>query len=502
MSKPIDARHFSFYNEIKYAFSDAKCSSDFWTTPLGMKRFLKIGDSDQIEPHHVPLIEEKLKLSINIKGDYEYESNNKYPRRITMEYKNDLYTLKVKKKSIQKIYPANATLTTFYKINGKYFVYDGGDEIVIDETMTEAKLRNSKNVMYRKFKMSEMSDKDKETLNGFKNKDDEYEEQLAQFIMKYHDEYIKHIQHLKAISGIDVALSGFSLKQTALNLVSQFWKPYEFQELDKRETDWIFSTKCCALTYFKEECTVQARLVDFNSFYSSLEIYNKNMFPLGNPIYSTLDILPVVLSFGIYRVKISNYDRRLFVHNEKNYYVYTDIKLALKLGFKVELIQDGQPNFLHYAPADRESGDKLFKGYVETLISYKQSNPLVKPLLNILWGSLSEKTKHYSDTTDGEISDDDDIVDVSEKGKELFLIKKRVYKHNTARIGVFLTSYGRCKMADFMEDFIDDVARVHTDGLYITGNKEFIFSNEIGGLKLEKSGVFHFKDLKTITQLE
>jgi hypothetical protein len=185
------------------------------------------------------------------------------------------------------------------------------------------------------------------------------------------------------------------------------------------------------------------------------------------------------------------FTRRLFVHNEKNYYVYTDIKLALKLGFKVELIQDGQPNFLHYLPADRETGDKLFKGYVETLFPYKKINPLVKPLLNILWGSLCEKTKHYSDTTDGDISDDDDIVDVSEKGKELFLIKKKVYKHNTARIGIFLTSYGRCKMADFMKDFIDDVSRVHTDGVYLTGNKEFVYSDEIGGLKLEKTGLFH-----------
>ena len=36
------AKHFCFYNSIKYAFGDYALSPMTWTTPSGMKQFLKI----------------------------------------------------------------------------------------------------------------------------------------------------------------------------------------------------------------------------------------------------------------------------------------------------------------------------------------------------------------------------------------------------------------------------------------------------------------------------
>ena len=42
------AKHFCFYNSIKYAFGDYALSPMTWTTPSGMKQFLKIGIDDPI----------------------------------------------------------------------------------------------------------------------------------------------------------------------------------------------------------------------------------------------------------------------------------------------------------------------------------------------------------------------------------------------------------------------------------------------------------------------
>lgn len=493
----IDTKHYSFYNEIKFAFCDAKCSKDFWETPLGMKRFIKIGDSDQIEECHIPLIEQKIKVSINVIGDYEYASQHKYPKRITLSYKNDLYTLKTKKQSISKIYPKGLGLVTYFKIDDHYLTYDG-NEIIADYTLKETDLRIAKSFLYKKFQKSELTEEQKNILENIEN----YEEQFADYLMLYHDKYIKDINHLKEISGIDIAENGYSIKQTALNLLCPFLKPYQFQELDKRETEWYFNTKCCGLMYCAEPCTVRAKVIDANSFYSSIETSNKFLVPLGNPIYSRLEKLPDVIPFGIYRAKITNYDSRLFTGNDKNHYTYTDVKQAVKRGYTIELIQDGEDNFMGYDSSNREAGDKLFKGFVDRLYPHKKSNPLVKRLLNILWGGLSQKTKYYADDTEVDLDDDDEIIDVGENGIESFLIKKKVYKYHTARVGVFLTAYGRAKIADYMEDFIDDVVRIHTDGFYTTSSKEFQFSTELGGFKLEDEGLFKINNLNNIEKLK
>lgn len=496
----LDTKHFSFYNEIKFAFCDAKCSKDFWTTPLGMKKFLKIEDFEQIKKFHIPLIEDKIKVSISVIGDYEYESQNKYPRRISLQYKNDLYTLKVKKQSIQKIYPKNLTLTTFFQIDDHYLTYDG-NEIIADYTMTAQQLKTSKNIIYKKFQKSELTENEIKIITDITDKD-ELEEQIAKYLMRQHDEYINNINHLKQISGIDISENGFSIKQTALNLLSNYLKPYQFSNLDKKETEFYFNTKCHGLMYCSEPTTIKGKLIDANSFYPSIMTSNKFIVPLGNPMYSKMDKIPDVIPFGIYRAKITNYDRRLFAGNDKHYYTYTDIKQAVKRGYTIEVIQDGEDNFMGYDSSNRESADKLFKQYVDILYPHKKSNPLVKRLLNILWGTLSQKKKFYADDTELDLDDDDDIVDIGENGIESFLIKKHEYVHNHARIGVFLTAYGRSKMADYMEDFINEIYRIHTDGFYTTSNKDFHFSTELGGFKLEDEGRFKINNLNNIEKIE
>ena len=101
-----------------------------------------------------------------------------------------------------------------------------------------------------------------------------------------------------------------------------------------------------------------------------------------------------------------------------------------------------------------------------------------------------------------ELDDLEDFIAFGEGDDDCLLIKKNEYVHPHARIGVFLTAYGRAKMADYMEDFIDDVYRVHTDGFYTTSSKDFKFSDELGGFKLEDEGTFQINNLNSIEKMK
>ena len=83
----------------------------------------------------------------------------------------------------------------------------------------------------------------------------------------------------------------------------------------------------------------------------------------------------------------------------------TDFLCAKKLGFTMELIEDGQANALIYSSDKcmKAHDHQIFGDYVEKLFSLKKANvPKAKELLNMLWGSLSEKNKTDTCFTPGD----------------------------------------------------------------------------------------------------
>jgi hypothetical protein len=209
-----------------------------------------------------------------------------------------------------------------------------------------------------------------------------------------------------------------------------------------------------------------------------------------------LDVLGEVISFGIYRAKISGSDSRLFIQNPKNFYTYTDIKEARKRGYAIDLICDGKPNHLFYDSGSRETGHYLFSKYVELLYPLKSKNPLVKELLNILWGALCQRKKVYHD--DEEV--DFDTLDWTDMGEEeddsSFVEDAKKYVLPHARVGVFITAMGRAKLADAIADIKDEVFRIHTDSYHSTSNRVVNLSSELGGWKLESEGIFQVVSMR------
>ena len=75
------------------------------------------------------------------------------------------------------------------------------------------------------------------------------------------------------------------------------------------------------------------------------------------------------------------------------------------------------------------------------------------------------------------------------------------FKLAWGRCGIFITAQGRKKLADFIENDVDDVYRIHTDGFIISNQKQFQFSNELGGFKLEKEGTFVIKNVNSVEMI-
>jgi len=77
-------------------------------------------------------------------------------------------------------------------------------------------------------------------------------------------------------------------------------------------------------------------------------------------------------NFGIYRVKITCSDYRIFRYNKRNYYTHYDLTVAKKNGYKMELIVDDKPNCLIYGKDCRINGDVMFKQFIDYLFPLKK----------------------------------------------------------------------------------------------------------------------------------
>jgi hypothetical protein len=85
----------------------------------------------------------------------------------------------------------------------------------------------------------------------------------------------------------------------------------------------------------------------------------------------------------------------IFRPNEKNYYTHIDVNFAKELNYDMEIIEDGQPNFLSYEGC-LINGAKLFKPFVDYLYQFKHIGyKTIKVYLNSLWGFLCKKKSNY-----------------------------------------------------------------------------------------------------------
>ena len=156
-------KHFCFYNSIMYAFGDLSPAPSFWATPLGMKKFLKIGETDEIEIKHVALLEPKMKVCVSVVGDEDYVSDATYPKKITLTLRDGHYSYFSKKTELTKVWVQGLKYVLFRKIDDHFLTYDG-DELVADYDLALEDLANSTEKTYKRF--NELTEEQTEKLDS------------------------------------------------------------------------------------------------------------------------------------------------------------------------------------------------------------------------------------------------------------------------------------------------------------------------------------------------
>ena len=104
------------------------------------------------------------------------------------------------------------------------------------------------------------------------------------------------------------------------------------------------------------------------------------------------------IRYGIYHVKITGSDYRLFKTNSRNWYVHTEVTRARTLKYKIEVVEDGKPNALRYYKL--ACGSKLFRGYIDYIYKLKAKGiKSAKKYLNVLHGALCQGNIITTDTS-------------------------------------------------------------------------------------------------------
>ena len=99
-----------------------------YQTPWKFKKNIGLEKCDKVDIDLIPLIEDKIKVKINVKGNYEYKSDKTYNKEITVILEDGHYTLETHKKDLVKGITFKKQKPIIYKYNNdneNYDAYDG-----------------------------------------------------------------------------------------------------------------------------------------------------------------------------------------------------------------------------------------------------------------------------------------------------------------------------------------------------------------------------------------
>ena len=441
--------------------------------PATLKKWVNVGRKDKINVNSFEVIEDKLKCNINIVGDIVKQSTKQYTQEVVLNVKDGHTT-----------YKANKTFTNLYTVNHK------------NKPLATYKTKDKTTVTcYDGKKYFELSYSD---VKFYKS---DYILMKADDLKQEFDEYTKNIKVVEKALNVSFQKAGYKVKNVARNLFYARNKNLPVGDtVDNIEYQWIDKCSNHGLMYVKPtEKRKTMKCYDVNSMYPYLMM--SCQVPIYKPTYKTLtqeefDDLQYY-SFGIYRCKIDIKNKRLMTYNKHNHYTHFDIKRAKELGYTMTMVEDGKPNVALYV--NRLSGSQIFKPYIEEIYQHKHTNKLFKKLLNILWGSLCEKTSKTTTIKNKTIEIDnlDDVIHI-EPNRYIKTYDESKFKYSYGRMLSFLPAMGRYMISTEIESFNKQVKRIHTDGFYCSKTVDIETSKEMGKFKLEFEGKCQIHGLNNI----
>ena len=305
----------------------------------------------------------------------------------------------------------------------------------------------------------------------------------------------KEADKLKIITGgkINLYKTG-SVGKTSLQLFYDLSEYDEAEEIETYEVDILERGKGAMIWGIKYKG--YGYKYDFVSHYPSIMRSPKNKFPIGKGELKHLTKEEFekleFYQFGMYHCHVRCIDKRVFRESAERWYSHIELNyVRIKLKWDITLVDDGEPNFLHYDSSKLVSGKQLFGEFVDYLFKLKKEHKCAKKYLNTLWGKLTQTNTIKMKTEN--IYEGREVMSIlpTDEGELIFetVIKQKFYETNFARIKPFLLSYGRVKICNIILTNLDEVVRVHTDGIICKSKITNVeLGNDIGMLKFEGEG--------------
>ena len=445
-----------------------------------LKKFLKLERDENVPISMIPKLEDKLKCKINVEGDYELLSNKVYTNEMTIVINDGHYELKTyrKKTLLYGISPIiRQPLIHDFKNGLQYTEEKGVHKLDIELINTIKNERyTSKYFPYG----IEQGKTLEETFNDLCNDRNSILEATG-----------KKIDLFKT--------SGNTTKAGLLLFNNDIVGLEEAETITEYEELWIISCNNGGIIFNDNNDNNMKDVIcyDVNSKYP--DAMCKISVPMKRGTFYTLDKFEnEYFDYGIYRCKIEHTGDymidRLFKLNSKNFYTFHDLTVAKELGMKIELIQDGEPNFLSYK-GKLIRGELLFGKTIKYLYELKRLKiPRAKAIISSLWGALCQKNVHtYIDKA--EINEDEDDIDkLYPSFKKDGTIQHNIsyckrghhFLHSYGRIMPFLTSYVRRTMVKDILPNNEHIIRVYVDSILSTKPLDFKLSDKLGDYKIEK----------------
>ena len=329
-------------------------------------------------------------------------------------------------------------------------------------------------------------------------------------LLKQHKNDILQFQMVKATAGIDLQKFNYSVRNTAFFLFHQFKDiRFKFESMSKKEERWIYLSNRAGLRYCKKGKYKHYRKIDINSAYASFLQNRYYSLPYAKPIERPISHLTLQanekFNYGLYHVEITIPEgvpySPLFNINKNNIYTHWDLYVAKKVGYKLTLKSE---TYLYYKK--RFQNNKMFGKFIHRLYKYKHMSPVIKAIMNVLWGAMCQKKVNHIVVKKGSEYDLNDqmknFVFDPKTGTCSFddVDKDNYFLYDACRIGPFVTSYCRYYLYNMLKGHEDDICYIHTDGFIIKddGNlhKHFRFGHGLGQVKYERIFKDHPKTTK------
>ena len=471
-----------------------------WNSGEKFKNRLGLERKELVSVDLFPLIEEGLKINLNCYGSSTYVSEGKHKRTVNVNLSLNHFSLDSKHTNKKFTVQLNSKPIAFYEV-----VDDTYHVITAENDWTE-KLNSNGYFLSEKYKNYYFLDMTNKVKTGF-NKNGKISKTKKVTLKELFDEFMsaREILHKETKGEIDLfrtPMTKHAVQRLFHNMTKSFSEP---EPMSQHEQEWHDKAFRGGIIYAEEGEYKDVKCYDQNSQYSHYLSSKAFALPIkaGKFMIVEQDSIKSFASYGIYRCIITSTDEtknKLFRFNSINYYTQHDINNAIKLGFDVKLIQDGEVNHLSYNLESRIAGDKVFSTIIDYLFKLKQKCPYVKKLISALWGTCMERNYNKIVVS----NDTEEIIDIPDSHKIITIenysdcekIKtvpyKKLFKTNWARVGAFLTSYVRLKMQETITaNFeLENVIRIHTDGVIVKNQdiKPDYLGVEIGKFKIEKSG--------------